>query len=536
MRFKNYLLPLLVLMLLFSSNMSAQKEIDLNTQLNKFGQTIFYINQYYLDTVNNEKLIEKAIISALGQLDPHSSYISASDVKSMNEPLEGNFEGVGIEFSLVRDTLTVVNPISGGPCERVGVRAGDKIVAVNGEKIASVGITNEKVFKYLRGEKGTKVILSIVRKGFGGEITFEVVRDKIPITSMDAAYEVEPGIVYIKLSRFSANSNIEIENAIAGLKMKEIKGVILDLRGNSGGYLGTAMEIANMFLESGQTIVYTEGRKMPKMEEHSNGKGFFRKGPLAVLVDEGSASASEIVAGAIQDWDRGYILGRRSFGKGLVQQMLPLPDGSQLRLTIARYHTPSGRVIQSPYQPGDADKYYKAIYERYSKGEYFSRDSIHFPDSLKYKTMIKGRTVYGGGGIMPDFFIPADTTKYTNYYGSLLRRGILLDYMNDLSDSQRLQWQKTYTSFDKFDKEFVTDSKMTDGLIKFAEGRGVPFKQNEFEISKNEISLFMKALAARRVFGPNAYFMVINKGDDPVFQKALKIITGKEIPEAGLQL
>ena len=534
MRYKNWLLPLLALMLLFPSKMLAQKDIALNTQINKFGQTIFYINQYYLDTVNNEKLIEKAIISALGQLDPHSSYISASDVKSMNEPLEGNFEGVGIEFSIIRDTLTVVNPISGGPCERVGVRAGDKVVAVNGEKIASVGVTNEKVFKYLRGEKGTKVILNIVRKGTGGEIVFEVVRDKIPITSVDATYEVEPGILYIKLSRFAANSNLEIEKAIADLKIKEIKGVILDLRGNSGGYLGTAMEIANMFLEAGQTIVYTEGRKMPKMEEHSNGNGFFKKGPLAVLIDEGSASASEIVAGAIQDWDRGYILGRRSFGKGLVQQMLPLPDGSQLRLTIARYHTPSGRVIQSPYQPGDAEKYYKAIYERYSKGEYFSRDSIHFPDSLKYKTMIKGRTVYGGGGIMPDFFIPADTTRYTNYYGNLLRRGILLDYMNDLSDSQRLQWQKKYTSFEKFEKEFVIDTKTTDALIKFAEGRGVPYNQTEFEISKGEIFLFMKALAARRVFGPNAYFMVVNRGDDPTFQKALKIIKGGGVPDLGL--
>lgn len=532
-----YSILLLIVSAIFNwTGLSAQNESVFNTQLNKFGQTIFYINQYYLDKVNNEKLIESAIISALSQLDPHSSYVSSSDVKSMNEPLEGNFEGVGIEFSIIRDTLTVVNTISGGPCERVGVRAGDKIVAVDGEKIASKGVTNEKIFKYLRGPKGTKVLLNIVRSEVKEELVFEVLRDKIPILSLDAAYEAEPGIIYIKLNRFSANSKDEILNALAGLKINMPKGVILDLRGNSGGYLGTAMEIANMFLEKGQTIVYTEGRKMPRMDEYSNGEGFYKNGPLTILIDEGSASASEIVAGAIQDWDRGYIIGRRSFGKGLVQQMLPLSDGSQLRLTIARYHTPSGRVIQSPYEPGDLKKYYKSFSERYSNGEYFNRDSIHFPDSLKYKTLIKGRTVYGGGGIMPDFFIPADTTKYSNYYGSLLRRGILLDYMNDMSDSKRITWQKKYSSFEKFSKDFTIDTEMIDGLVKLADSRGVPFKKDEFEISKDAITIFMKALAARRIFGQNAYFMVINRSDDPVFEKALKIIKGEVIPEASLAL
>ncbi|MDP3397663.1 MAG: S41 family peptidase [Bacteroidales bacterium] len=498
---------------------------EFNRQVTKFSQLLFYINNYYLDTLDNEKLTEEAIKRVLQQLDPHSSYISAKDVKAMNEPLEGNFEGVGIEFSIVRDTLTVATPISGGPSEKVGLRTGDKIVQIDGKNIASVGLTNDMVFKYLRGPKGTKVNLSIVRRGFDELINFEVVRDKIPINSVDAAYEVSPGVVYVKLSRFAQNSVQEIINSLIEMNIGVIKGFILDLRGNSGGFLGTSLEISNFFLESGQTIVYTEGLKIPTMTERAKGTGFYKKGPLAVLIDENSASASEIVAGAVQDWDRGVVIGRKSFGKGLVQQMLPMNDGSQLRLTVARYHTPSGRVIQSPYEAGSSDKYYKSILERYQRGESFNRDSIHFPDSLKFKTLVKGRTVYGGGGIMPDIFIPADTSYYTNFYGNLLRRGIITDFMNDYNDSKREALKATYKNFDTFFKGFKIDDALMQSLVAFAAEKGVVPKDDELSRSRSEIELFMKALTARSLFGTNGYFRVINNTNDQIFAKALEVIS-----------
>ncbi|MEN6619211.1 MAG: S41 family peptidase [Rikenellaceae bacterium] len=520
-------ISLLTLLSFFWINLSAQNSADFNKLITKFGQTLFYINNYYLDTVSNEKMVDEAIKNVISELDPHSMYITAKDVKAMNEPLEGNFEGVGIEFVILKDTLTVASPILGGPCEKVGIRAGDKIVKIDGKNIAGTGLTNEKVYKYLRGAKGTKANLGIKRKGTGEILEFEVIRDKIPINSLDAAYEVEPGIVYMKLSRFAATSAQEIISAMATLKIMSIKGVILDLRGNSGGFLGTALEITNFFLESGQTIVYTEGMKVPKMEEKANGTGFYKKGPLTVLIDENSASASEIVAGAIQDWDRGVIIGRRSFGKGLVQQMLPLNDGSQLRLTIARYHTPSGRVIQSPYEQGEPEKYYRALLERYNRGEYFSKDSIHFPDSLQFKTLLEERTVFGGGGIMPDIFVPADTTNYTEYYGNLLRKGILLDFMNDYSDSNRLKWKAEFSSFETFNKNYNVDKELIERLISYAKDRKLEPNPKEIEISAQEISVNIKAMVARTIFGTGAYYKVVNSSDDVVFNKALEQIKSK---------
>ncbi len=514
----------LTLVLSLSAALSAQNINDINKLTTKFGQTLYYLDNYYLDTVNCNKIVEDAIKKVIGELDPHSVYISAKDVKSMNEPLEGNFEGVGIEFAIVKDTLTVSTPVSGGPCDKVGIRSGDKIIRVNGENIAGTGLTSERVFKYLRGAKGTKVSLAIVRKGEDKVLEFDVVRDKIPINSLDAAYEVEPGVIYLKLSRFAATSSQEILNAVAGLKVKNIQGMILDLRGNSGGFLGIALEISNFFLEKGQTIVYTEGLKAPKMIEKATGTGFYKKGPLAVLIDENSASASEIVSGAIQDWDRGVIVGRRSFGKGLVQQMLPLNDGSQIRLTIARYHTPSGRVIQSPYEEGNSEKYYKALTDRYSKGELFSKDSIHFPDSLQFKTLVKGRTVFGGGGIMPDYFIPADTTYYSDYYANLLRKGILTDFMNDYSDANRLKLKNEYTSFDKFNKNFRVDDALISKLVDFAKSKKIEPNPKELETSGKELSVYMKAMVARTIFGQEGFYKILNSGDDPVFKKALELV------------
>ena len=506
------------------ATVTAQNRDVVNSYSSKFAQVLYYINNYYLDTLNNEKITDEAFKAMLQQLDPHSAYVAAKDVKAMNEPLQGNFEGIGIEFAIVKDTLTVVAPVSGGPSERVGIRAGDKIVAVGGENIASISMTTEKVYSYLRGPKGSKVVLSVVRKGVNEPISFEVERDKIPINSVDAAYEVEPGIAYIKLSRFALNSAEEIITSLIGLNIKDLNGLILDLRGNSGGSLGSAIEISNFFLESGQTIVYTEGAKVPPMREKANGLGFYKKGELAVLIDENSASASEIVAGAIQDWDRGTIIGRRSFGKGLVQQVLPLNDGSELRLTIARYHTPSGRVIQSPYEAGNTEKYYKALYDRYENGELFNAESIQFPDSLKYTTLKKERIVYGGGGIMPDIFIPADTTYYSNYYGALVRRGIVLDYMNDLSDTNRDKWKAQYKDFDSFDKNFVIDKQLLDSLVAFGQSKGLEPNYTELEHSKRQIELYMKALAARSVFDISSYYKIVNSYDDPVFEKAMEVI------------
>lgn len=525
-----FLLFTLILSVVSTQAMAQLASIngELDKYVNKYGQVLFYINNYYLDSIDNERISDEAIKALISTLDPHSSYVSADEVQAMNEPLEGNFEGVGIEFAIIRDTLTVASPISGGPSEKVGIRAGDKIVEVDGENIASMGITNNMVFDYLRGPKGSKVVLTVKRKGVSGVLEFEVVRDKIPINSVDAVYEPVDGVVYVKLSRFASKSSQEILSGIIELGLREIKGFILDLRGNSGGYLGTAMEISNFFLNAGQTIVYTEGLRVPKMVERAKGTGFYKDGPLAILVDENSASASEIVAGAVQDWDRGVIIGRRTFGKGLVQQMLPLSDGAQLRLTVARYHTPSGRVIQSPYEEGGAEEYYRSFLERYERGESFNRDSIHFPDSLKYKTLIKNRTIYGGGGIMPDIFIPADTTGYSDYYSQLMRRGVILDFVNDYFDTHRKEMEAMYDSFDKYNKNFEFEGDVANSLLSYASSRGVEFSDIGYNKSKKDIASYVKALIARSLFGSDAFYRVLNESDDEVFEAALRYVTGEE--------
>ena len=455
---------------------AAQQKSEMNRAAGKFNQTLFYIDRLYLEDVDLNALVEKAIVAAVGELDPHSSYISAEDVKAMNEPLQGEFEGIGIEFAIIRDTLTVQATVAGGPSERVGLLAGDKIVRVDTSNIASVGLTNEDVYGYLRGKKGTKVGLGVLRKGVAELLDFTVVRDKIPINSLDAAYKVEDDVLYLKLSRFAAKSRDEIVEAIRSFD-GVIRGVILDLRSNSGGYLPTAIDIANEFLEAGDLIVYTEGRALPRMQESARGNGLYRQGPLVVMIDENSASASEIVAGAIQDQDRGVIVGRRSFGKGLVQQAIPLEDGSELRLTIARYHTPSGRVIQS-------------------RGESFSRDSIQFPDSLKFKTLRLGRTVYGGGGIMPDVFVPQDTASYSAYYAALLRQGLVIEYMNGLCDRNRSAWTSE---------------------------RGIELKEDELERSREDLCLYMKALAASSIVSRDCFYRVMNSRS-PEFQAALEAL------------
>ena len=501
------------------------KEQQLEEAVGKVGQTLFNINKYYLDTVNFKGISEELVKSIIAKLDPHSSYISAEDVKAMNEPLEGNFDGIGVEFALINDTLTIQATVPGGPSEKVGIKAGDKIVKVDGEIIAGTGLTIERVHKYLRGPKGTKVAVEVVRKGSDAQnIDFVITRDKIPLNSVDAAYEIEPGILYIKLSRFAATSYQEIMKFIL-THQGERNGLILDLRGNGGGYLLAALQIANEFLDQGQLMLYTEGRTVRRMSEYANGRGLLTDIPVVVLIDENSASASEIVSGAIQDWDRGTIVGRRSFGKGLVQQQFDLFDGSQLRLTVARYHTPSGRVIQSPYEQGKAEDYYKAFYDRYEKGETFSKDSIHFPDSLKFKTLRLGRTVYGGGGIMPDLFIPADTSHYTPFFGEIVRKGLLADFVNSYVDNNREQLQKRYKTSSQFIDSFDVTPKLFDQFLALCKSKGVEPVGQALEISGPELKKYIKAYIIRNLFDFNEYIRFLNT-DDTEVEKALEIVKG----------
>lgn len=520
---------LLVLATVAAAGAYAQKSA-VSRAASKYNQLLFYIDRLYLEEVDFDKLVEDAIIETLGELDPHTSYMSAEDAKAMNEPLQGEFEGIGIEFAIIRDTLTVQATVAGGPSEKVGLLAGDKIVRVDTSDIAGKGINNEDVFRLLRGKKGTRVGLSVLRRGVPDTLYFSVTRDRIPINSLDAAYLTDGNVLYLKLSRFAANSAEEIEEAI--LRHRDsISGVILDLRGNSGGYLPTAIDIADNFLHAGDLIVYTEGRKVPRMEQYARGDGLYMDGPLAVMIDENSASASEIVSGAIQDQDRGVVVGRRSFGKGLVQQAIPMEDGSEIRLTIARYHTPSGRVIQAPYENGQAEEYYKNFYERFERGESFSRDSVHFPDSLKYETLKLGRTVYGGGGIMPDVFVPRDTSSYSDSYASLLRLGVVPEYINGLCDKNRRKWSSQYRTYDEFADGFTVTDEMLDGLLALAEERGVKLEGEDLERSRKDLTLYMKALAAGSIVSRDCFYRVMNS-ESPEFQAALEALAASRSSNA----
>jgi len=503
----------------------AQIDRDVYDNSNKYARLLMYINSYYVDTANVSKLTEKAIIATLQNLDPHSTYISADEVKAANEPLEGNFEGIGVEFSILNDTLMIVSPISGGPSESVGIRSGDRIIAVDNEKIAGIGITNERIFKLLRGNKGTKVALTIVRKGVSKPMDFTVVRDKIPIFSVEAAYEVEPGLAYIRLGRFAINSLAEMEEAMAKFS-NPVTSMILDLRTNTGGVLKTAIDLCDQFLREGRLMVYNEGERWQKTLEIATNKGFFEEGKLVILIDEHSASASEIVAGAVQDWDRGIVIGRRSFGKGLVQQMMPLPDGAQIRLTVARYHTPTGRVIQRPYNAGKVDAYYEDLYKRYDRknGEIYTDNKIDFPDSLKYTTLVNNRTVYGGGGIMPDIFMPQDTSWYSDYYGKINRAGLLGQFVNQYMDKERDKLKKQYKTFAVFDDNFEISDKLFNEFTAYVETQKVPRDENGIAISENHMRTQLKALIARTLWDTSEYFEIVNKRIDSVYLKAIDVI------------
>lgn len=499
---------------------SAQNKI-LNSPARKLQLAEFAIANLYVDDVDEDKLVEDAIINMLEELDPHSTYSDAEEVKKLNEPLVGNFDGIGVQFNMATDTLFIIQPVSGGPSEKVGILAGDRIIEVNDTVIAGVKMSTEEIMRRLRGPKGTKVNLRIMRRGVSGLLPFTVKRDKIPVYSLDASYMMNKTTGYIRISRFAATTAEEFEKALHDLQKKGMRNLILDLQGNGGGYLNAAIEIANHMLQKGELIVYTEGKRNPRTEFNARGNGDFRDGKLVVLVDEFSASASEIVTGAIQDWDRGTVVGRRTFGKGLVQRPIDLPDGSMIRLTVARYYTPSGRCIQKPYE--SIEQYNKDLIERYNRGEMLSADSIHFPDSLKAKTLKLGRTVYGGGGIMPDYFVPIDTTYYTDYYLALRDKGAIVQENLKLIDAHRSEWKEKYKTFERFNKRFEVSDEMLEDLISLGKTLGAEFKEDEYKTALPLIKIQLKALIARDLWDMNEYFQVINSINKTV-QKGLELI------------
>ncbi len=462
-----------ILLFLASFN-SYSQDYDPGTTDQKLISALMIIRKGYVDTINEPFIVEKAIEEMLERLDPHSYYISKKDLDKVNEPLVGSFEGIGIQFQIFKDTILVVNPIAGGPSEKLGIQSGDKIVEIEGENATGEKLTNSYVSKRLRGEKGSKVMIGIYRKKHKELIEFIITRDKIPVNSIDAAFMVTPEIGYIKLIRFSRNSIREFRKSIKMFKNNGLQSLILDLRRNSGGYLKTAIDLSDEFLGKDKLVVYTEGLSSPKRPFEASSKGNFEEGKLVILIDEGSASASEIVSGAVQDWDRGIVIGRRSFGKGLVQRPYPLPDGSVIRLTTARYYTPTGRSIQRPYSEG-TDKYYNELIDRYKNGELINPDSIQFPDSLKYYTP-KNRVVYGGGGIMPDIFVPLDTTHLSSYFSRLRRKGILNSFALDYVDINRVDLLNNYKSLQDYINKFKTDNDFFTIFTEYAKNEGVEKK------------------------------------------------------------
>ena len=423
---------------LLTLNTSAQIRINSSneSQLRKLQIAEMAINSLYVDSVDEQKLVEDGIRGMLEKLDPHSTYSTPKEVKDMNEPLQGNFEGIGVQFNMVEDTLLVIQTVSGGPSEKMGILAGDRIVTVNDTAIAGVKMSKEEIMKRLRGPKGTKVLLGIVRPGFSEHLTFTITRDKIPVNSIDATYMIRPGVGYIRIGSFGMTTPHEFHESLQKLLSEGMQTLVLDLQENGGGYLQAAVEVANELLERGSLIVYTEGRRVKRSEYNAHGGGLFTQGKVIVLVDSYTASAAEIVSGAIQDYDRGIIVGRRTFGKGLVQRPIDLPDGSMIRLTIAHYYTPSGRCIQKPYEKGKKLDYAMDVNNRLKSGELMSADSVHFSDSLKYYTLREHRVVYGGGGIMPDEFVPLDTTRFTRFHREIAAKSILFNQNLRYVDNQ----------------------------------------------------------------------------------------------------
>lgn len=511
---------------LFSVESNAQFRINLGggSPLRKLQIAEMAINNLYVDTVNEEKLVEDAIRGMLKELDPHSTYANAKEVKAMNEPLQGNFDGIGVQFNMVEDTLLVIQPTTNGPSEKVGIVAGDRIVTVNDSSIAGVKMPKEEIMKRLRGPRGTKVRLGVVRRGVKEMLRFTVQRDKIPVKSIDAVYMIRPEVGYIRIGNFGATTHAEFMEGIEKLQQQGMRDLILDLEDNGGGYLQSAVQIANEFLQKNDLIVYTEGLRTRRQEYRADGHGKLLSGKVIVLVNELTASAAEIVSGAIQDQDRGIIVGRRSFGKGLVQRPVDLPDGSMIRLTIAHYYTPAGRCIQKPYKKGDLKEYEMDFENRLKHGELTNRDSIHFADSLKCLTLRKQRTVYGGGGIMPDEFVPLDTLQYTKFHRQLAAKSIIINANLKYIDNNRKQLKKQYPTFESFRDNFQVPQSVIDGIMAEAEKQKVKPKDDaELQRTLPYLRLQLKALIARDLWDMNEYFQLMNTKNN-IVQRALQLI------------
>ena len=515
-------------LLCFFSFLPLSAQLKSDSPLRKLQLAEMAITNFYVDSVNEQKLSEDAIRGMLKGLDPHSTYTDAKETKAMNEPLQGDFEGIGVQFNMIEDTLVVIQPIVNGPSQKVGILAGDRIVSVNDSTIAGVKMPRIDIMKMLRGKKGTKVKLGVVRRGVNNILTFVVTRDKIPVHTLNAAYMIRPGVGYICLESFGMKTHEEFMDAVRGLEKQGMKSLILDLQDNGGGYLQAAVQIANEFLKDNEMIVYTEGRNVRRQNYKAIGNGRLQKMRVYVLVNEFTASAAEIVTGAIQDNDRGTVVGRRTFGKGLVQRPFDFPDGSMMRLTIAHYYTPSGRCIQKPYKKGDLKDYEMDLEKRLKHGELTNPDSIHFDSSQKFYTLRNHRVVYGGGGIMPDYFVPLDTTKYTKYHRLLAAKNIIMNAYLKYVDANRKTLKDLYKSFDTFNKNYVVPQSLLDTII--AEGKKEkvePKDKAELTATMPYIKVQLKALVARDLWDMNEYYRIWNEQSD-IVNKAVQLASDKE--------
>lgn len=502
-------------------DLSQYGKPDMSSKLN---QVMRYIDQDYVDTVDLEKLSETAISELLQSLDPHSYYIPVEDYNAVNDPLEGNFDGIGVEFRITDDTIMIVNPLGGGPSEKLGIMAGDRIIKVDTTPVAGVGVDNQKVMKLLKGPKGTVVNVAIFRPGQKSILDFSITRDEIPLHSIESAYLLDKQTGYVKITRFAKNTHEEFLAAVQKLQENGMKNIVVDLRNNGGGFLNSATQLADEFLQKNKMIVYTEGKSRPKQEFYATSRGKLEDIPVVILVNEGSASASEILAGAIQDNDRGTVIGRRSFGKGLVQEGIQWPDGSAIRLTVARYYTPTGRSIQKSYDDG-LEAYNNEAYERFNSGEMQSKDSIHFEDSLKYITP-GGKVVYGGGGIMPDVYVPIDTLGVSDYFGRLNYRGIFFQFGFDYVDRHRKELVSVYKTPEAFINQFNIQQKLMDEFVKFAAEKGIDEDAEGLALSLDLIKNRIKATVGRNVYGEDVFYPVINEMDTTI-KKAISVLNKK---------
>lgn len=521
---ENRIRPLWVVIILLSGiliglyiNKGVAKKIQVEGG-SKFDEVMWYVGNDYVEKPDAQKLQDGAIAAMMEELDPHSAYISLDEFNEVNDPLLGSFDGIGVQFRLERDTIAIVNVIKGGPSEKVGLLAGDRIVYVDDTLVASKKLKNEDVMRKLKGPKGTKVRVCVLRRGVEGLLDYTITRDAIPTYSVDIAYMLDEKTGYLKLSKFSATTVSEFKNAVVNLGAQGMEQLVFDLRGNSGGYLAAAVDIADEFLPKGSLIVYTEGRNRPRNYMKARRRGMLEQMPVVVLIDGESASASEIVAGALQDNDRGTIIGRRSFGKGLVQEQIMLSDQSVIRLTVARYYTPTGRCIQKPYS-GNKEEYLLESYDRYQNGELFHPDSIHFADSLKFTTP-KGKIVYGGGGIMPDVYVPLvdDSTEY--YFNRIVNTGLLYQYAFDYTDKHRSQL-KRYQTVEAFDRSFAVSDVMFDELVKMAGEKGIKCTDEQKQVARREANTLLKAYIARNLFDDEGFYPIYAPMDE-ILQRALE--------------